>query len=498
MIRLLILAAMFSSLSFAQISNQTVWEVRPTVGSDTNGGGFVPGSAGTDYSQQNAANSSGNNKSTTDAAASGTTTITSVTASFTAAIVGNLVYFAGGTGTITAQWRQVTAYTNATTITIDTLIATSVGMTMNIGGAFATVAAAYGATAGVAGNTFWIKNTGVYTVTSTLTLSTSSGGARSNGGAMEFLGYNSTRGDNGMVTWTTATNSVHLVTFTASSQGFVFENIQFTDTAGTPGGGFYVPNNQGHIANVLVANCLFTGFISGIYAPDTSNPNDFTGIVVQNTEIRNSTNDGVINGAGGSFVNVYIHNNGNDGIKLASPGVPGVTIVGSIISANFFNGVETLLENSLDPLIVIDSDIVNNGNAGIYYSNYNNGVLLVQNSIIDSNSNYGIYSALTIGGGCTSCNLLNFIGINNAFRNNAPGNYANLSPESTDIALTADPFVSRATGNFALNNTSGGGAACRGAGFPGVLGAGGTGYIDVGALQSQAAGSSGPVGFVIQ
>ena len=37
------------------LSASTVWEVRPATGSDNNGGGFVTGASGTDYSQQGTA-----------------------------------------------------------------------------------------------------------------------------------------------------------------------------------------------------------------------------------------------------------------------------------------------------------------------------------------------------------------------------------------------------------------------------------------------------------
>ena len=67
------------------LSVSQVWEIR-TTGSDTNGGGFHAGASGTDYSQQAAAQ-----VTVADAVANGTTTLTSVTASFTAAHVGNLV-----------------------------------------------------------------------------------------------------------------------------------------------------------------------------------------------------------------------------------------------------------------------------------------------------------------------------------------------------------------------------------------------------------------------
>ena len=88
------------------LSASGVWEVR-TAGNDTNGGGFKSGASGTDYSQQDAKNTAGNNISTTDAVSDGTTTITSATAAFTSAIVGNFIYLTGGTGSIAAQWREV-------------------------------------------------------------------------------------------------------------------------------------------------------------------------------------------------------------------------------------------------------------------------------------------------------------------------------------------------------------------------------------------------------
>lgn len=151
------------------ISANSVFEVR-TAGNDTNGGGFVTGASGTDFSQQNLKNSGANNKSTTDAVAVGTTTITSATAAFTAAIVGNIVFFSGGSGAIAAQWRQVATFVSATSITIDTAIAASTGMTMNIGGALATPGQANGIA--VVGNVVFILNVGadgasVYSITST-------------------------------------------------------------------------------------------------------------------------------------------------------------------------------------------------------------------------------------------------------------------------------------------------------------------------------------------
>src|ERR1039458_446997 len=112
----------------------TIWEVRPTVGSDTAGGGFDPAiaGAGTDYSQQNAPNSTGNNKSTTDGVGTGSTTINSATASFTSAIVGNIVYF-------DTQWYEVTAFTDSANVVVERATTSGTGLVLNIGGALATI-----------------------------------------------------------------------------------------------------------------------------------------------------------------------------------------------------------------------------------------------------------------------------------------------------------------------------------------------------------------------
>ena len=60
------------------------------------------------------------------------------------------------------------------------------------------------------------------------------------------------------------------------------------------------------------------------------------------------------------------------------------------------------------------------------------------------------------------------------------------------IILTADPFTNAASGDFSLNTTSGGGAACRAAGIPGVFPGGTTtGYLDIGAVQHADPAASG-------
>jgi hypothetical protein len=68
--------------------------------------------------------------------------------------------------------------------------------------------------------------------------------------------------------------------------------------------------------------------------------------------------------------------------------------------------------------------------------------------------------------------------------------------EQGSVVLTVDPFTDAPNQDFSLNEDSGGGAACRAAGYPGVLPIGGTGFLDIGALQSQGSGSGGAVQLV--
>jgi len=76
---------------------------------------------------------------------------------------------------------------------------------------------------------------------------------------------------------------------------------------------------------------------------------------------------------------------------------------------------------------------------------------------------------------------------NNAFGANASGSVGWVASPG-DVTLTADPFTNSAAGDYSLNGTAGGGAACKGAGAPGAFAGGtSTGSLDIGPVQSAAA-----------
>src|SRR5579863_5594377 len=125
----LFIALLLTLPTYAALPSTTVWEVRPTVGSNTNGGGFVTGSSGTDWSQFNAAQ-----YALTNGVTNGTTTVATTSAS--ADMVGNIAYIAGGTGSITAAWYQIVSQTTGVSIVVDrsTGLTAGSGVTINIGG----------------------------------------------------------------------------------------------------------------------------------------------------------------------------------------------------------------------------------------------------------------------------------------------------------------------------------------------------------------------------
>ena len=496
---LLFFALVFPAFSALPIGIN--WDVRPSVGDDTNGGGFVPGSSGTDFSQQNAKNSGGNNSSTTDAVAVGTTAITSATATFTAAVVGNVVFFSGGTGSTTAQWRQVTAFTNVTTIVIDASIAASTGMTMNIGGALNTPTQCNtNATgAGNGGGNCYLKSTAAFTETSSF------GFSGNNEQPVAFIGYTSTHGDNGQFTWTTATNSISLMNFNGGAYNYLFQNLILTSTAGTPGAGL-LATSGGTVGLIHLINCSLSGFnigIDGRFSVIWAFPT----LLIENTEIKNSVAQGIFNDGNTFILGCYIHNNGSDGIaeETATNPVTGTYYVAhSIIKSNGGAGANFNVQagSGLNPsyvwLVLLNNAIINNAGDGVTIdlnSTTNPASLLMWNNIIDSNGGFGAN-----GTGTLPLATAMFSFFSNAYRNNTSGALHQIPAGIGDVTLTQDPFANRAGNNFALNSTAGGGTACKGVGFPGTLQIGGTGHIDIGPLQSAGGGGGGsnPVGFVSQ
>jgi len=165
----------------------TIWEIRAN-GDATNGGGFVPGGAGTDYSQQDTAELALTDLTTAGAAA---TTITSATGGFTAAMEDNLIYIASGTN-FDVGFYQIVTYTDANNVILDrspTSGGAGSGGNGKVGGAQIFADEVFEAWAD--GNTAYVANDGTHTLVADVAISNFG----SQGAAMTVIGYNSTRGD---------------------------------------------------------------------------------------------------------------------------------------------------------------------------------------------------------------------------------------------------------------------------------------------------------------
>lgn len=296
------------------VSASTVWEVRSTgTAGNVNGGGFVTGASGTDYSQQDASQYSGTNL----ASANGTTNpsvITSATHNFVAADVGNIIRISAGTNWTTGWYQIVSVAANAATL--DRAVGTAAGLsngTFAVGGAISlnsatTDNAFFGAIA--AGNTVWVKN-------GSLTIAQASTGAA--GGASQPImmkGYNSSRGDNptgssrptlalGANTFTVGNNwDVYNCIFTGTAAGIFSSasngkviNCKFTNNSTTAARNCLVLGTNGYAFNceaicyrgaaiafstaAQVINCYIHDSDTGILNSGTTNASTITGNIIE-------------------------------------------------------------------------------------------------------------------------------------------------------------------------------------------------------------------------
>lgn len=453
-----------ASPAFAALSASTVYEVE-TGGSDSNGGGFVTGSGGTDWSQQSAAHVAFNG--TTVAAHAAGITSTIIVTGYTVATtdVGNLVQITGGTGFTTGIYQITSVSVGAVTWTLDRNATTGVAsaMTGNMGGAFLTIQQAL-TNQSVQGQNVYIKG-GTYTITTGLT---QSAGSFNFNFLSRIIGYSSVRGDNGLPIVATTSGITMLA---ISVPGVSVENIEFNGnndaTAGITLTGAY--QNSG--INLNVHN------IAGIGVTLSSN-----GGGLFNSVVSTCTSGGVDTTAIGVFVD------GNTVYGNTTYGINSTTNGDAFTRNVIFNNSTTGINSGSYADAILYNDIYNNGSDGILETYQIVGD--ITGNIIVNNGGWGINMP-----GSTPSQVASYVR-NNAYYNNTSGNLRNAVMGFGDVLLTGSPF-NGPNADFGLNNTAGAGAACRLAGFPGTLATGGSGSLDIGVLQhAYTGGSSGTKGFV--
>jgi hypothetical protein len=444
------------------IAALAVWEIR-TTGNDTNGGAFVTGAAGTDYSQQDAANAGASDKSTTDAVANGTTTITSATANFGTTIVGNVIYLQGGTGSLAATRRQVTARASTTSITVDASVAAGTGITMNIGGALASPGECGRNLA--SGNTIWIK-AGTYTVTSAST-NISSGCFSKTTQDLYAEGYQTTRGDLGTRPLIKADGVITAFTLWAmgSNDGYV-NNINFDGNSRTTSNG--ATSSGAAMVNCNFLNCTNTGFSGG------------TRSWIYNCYATGCGTQAAIS-SNGVVVNCVA--TGNTSTGFTSPGtLSNVVFLNCLSYNNTGASSDGFAFVSGESNACINCTSYGNGRDG--FRNLSTGALYL-NCIAEGNTGTGFNTSGTPAGN----RYLNCATYNNAAGFSLGAGVGNVN--IGNITGSASFFTNAAGADFSLNNTAGGGALLLGTGLPGALPVGGTGYMDIGALQSSAGVAGG-------
>jgi hypothetical protein len=290
-----------------------------------------------------------------------------------------------------------------------------------------------------------------------------------------IVGYTSTTTDGGQAT-VQATAAINGLTFTTASN-CIWENFIFDGNATGTKGVVHAGNFGSALVNCTIKNWTAEGVeSSAIYVFSLTNCR-VTGCAGTNGAIAVGTNAQV------SLLGCTIDNNSKPGIYITS--TAGIVCIRCNIYENTGNGMTVGDGAYTGKFVIYGCNFWANTSSGLSLATYafSNQVY---NNIFVANGAYGINFT-----GLTAANIdLNFN--YNAFYNNTTANRSsNLTASPNDVTLTGDPFTNAASDDFSLNNTAGAGAACRAAGFPGVMMFGGTGYSDIGALQHQDSGGGG-------
>lgn len=439
------------------------WDVR-TTGDDANGGGFAVGSGGTDFSQQDAAEHEYDDLVID---ASTATDITSVARPFTSIDVGNIINVTGGTG-FTVQRVQILSVA-AGVATCDKNVGTtsSTGGTGNLGGSMLSPAVPCGLTVG--GNTVWIKS-GTYAII--VNTNNVAGGKLSPVGTVTgatgptcIIGYETTHGDMGTPPLLQASgiDTFNIVNLGAGEWAV---NLSVDGASAASCRGINC-SNTGLIYKCKAVNCTLQG-LNGpcVYCEATAcdTPEGLAAIIIAGggygCVAHGNAGAGIMATTGVASHCISINNTGASGDGFVSVAGAYAEFHECIAYGNSRDGFRLYAADETCRLI----NCVAAGNTGYQFgANAAMGVYLMLNC-----------AAKADGSGAFDPNLTN------------PA----LFPKQINcITLTADPFVNAAGGNFALNDTPGGGLSCRAAGllgvFPGAPTINTTGFQDIGAAQHE-------------
>ncbi|MBD3297879.1 MAG: hypothetical protein GF341_04425 [candidate division Zixibacteria bacterium] len=275
---------------------------------------------------------------------------------------------------------------------------------------------------------------------------------------------------------------------TLSSQFRIFNHFRLT---GADSHGVVLDS---HEAYLRWYNCRFdTNGGSGVYGTVDSGGIIWKAVFID-CEFDNNTGNGYglsnDNRAGPTMIGCSVHDN-TVGIELGSKSDD--MMMGCVIYDNSSHGVKVRkTEAGYCMLRAVNCTIDGNGGNGFDLAQNGGDGRAVEcvNTVISNNGGYGIDLNTE-----SPHDLVMYL-LNTWFYNNTGGSFSDSKSASdfwpgSDITTGTDPSFTNAAGDdFTLGASSG----LIAAGFPGVLPAGGTGYMDIGALQREA-GSGGGWGF---
>jgi lysophospholipase L1-like esterase len=466
-------------------SASRVFEVRAATGNDNNGGAFVAGATGTDRSQQTSPQVVIDNATITTSITANVITFTGYVPS--AADVGNVVQMLTGTN-VTAGFYEVVSQT-ATTWTVAGAVSlptsgTTTNATGNMGGALATLGKLAGAM--IASNLAYV--TGAFTTTATITFAQTVPTPNGSSPLTRIVGYGSVRGDTGHATLTLSTNT-GIIGISATGIGFSVEQLDVNCASLGTSKGIQSTGVAAYFTNCKVSNFTLGGIICTGASSTVINCEATGGTAAATAAIDTS-------GASSSaFVgHCFSHDNACPGIKI---GVNSGAYFN--ISANNSGASSDGLQTS-NASFVVNNTVHNNGRDGIRNLSANAFTLVWRNNILSSNTGFGASGSTGTAYGAAAMYDGNAYFSNTAGARNLMDSTSGIFGVTPyvnvrDVTLTGSPYVGGTTGttaNFALNNTSGAGAACRAAGspasWPGETGT--TGFLDMGAVQTRGSNTS--------
>lgn len=438
------------------LSATGIVEVDAATGNDNNGGMFDPSvaSAGTDYTYGAGQTAISIPDLTTDF---NDATLVSATRTFVAADVGNTIQILTG---LTAGFYSIRSVSGGIA-TLDRAagLTNSTG-TATLGGSLASPGKAAGMGL-VAGNTIHIKkNASAYSCSSTANIAN---GKVSPSVQSQWIGYNSTRGDlNGptglwssnMPSLKATSNSMTICN--AAANDVSFENIEADGDKSNRSSTICFsnssvrcrfvncraknPNSQGWANAAGYYSCWFCE-ATGCGAVGFQGEGSHVGCIA-----RGGTLDGFRpNAAGTIYASCVAYGNTLDGFGVSFS-------VHCFNCSSYGNGGDGF-----------DLDTV-----GCY----------VANCISYGNTGYGFQATASR----PQAFVVNCAGGSNGL-GNFHGTFIPAANQINFVTLTADPFTTAASLDFSLNNTAGGGAACRNAGAGNFPGSATTSYNDIGAAR---------------